>query len=349
MKKSVLTSVLSVIAAGTALAAFQIHVSADTEETSADEEPVPTATIERGSISATETWSGTLGFGAATTVETVVSGTVTRAPEVGARLHPGDALIHVDETPVTLLDGDLPMYRDLGPGDRGADVEQLERNLSELGYQGFTADDEYTWLTAEAVQRWQEDLGVERSGRVAHGAVVFVAGHRRVDRLHVQVGDSVRGGEAIVDLTGGDRVASLEIDVDERERAEPGTAVAVALPGGETIPGTVSAVRVVESESDDAPDAEPIAQIEVALDGDVPDDLLDAPVEVIVTVEERADVLLVPVSALLALSEGGYGLELLDGETGSIVSVTTGLFGDGMVEVSGAGLAEGDVVAVAGR
>jgi hypothetical protein len=58
----------------------------------------------------------------------------------------------------------------------------------------------------------------------------------------------------------------------------------------------------------------------------------------------------VPVSALLALSEGGYGLEVVDDDgTTSIVSVTTGLFADGKVQVEGDGITEGTVVGVAGR
>jgi hypothetical protein len=58
----------------------------------------------------------------------------------------------------------------------------------------------------------------------------------------------------------------------------------------------------------------------------------------------------VPVSALLALAEGGYGLEVVrDDGTTKIVRVDTGLFADGKVEVRGAGIGEGTVVGVAGR
>jgi hypothetical protein len=71
---------------------------------------------------------------------------------------------------------------------------------------------------------------------------------------------------------------------------------------------------------------------------------------VIVGVDERADVLTVPVNALLALAEGGYGLELVnpDGTT-EIVAVETGLFADGRVEVEGPDLDDGLTVGVAGR
>ena len=56
----------------------------------------------------------------------------------------------------------------------------------------------------------------------------------------------------------------------------------------------------------------------------------------------------IAVAALLALREGGYGVRIHpgDGEP-RIVPVTTGLFAGGLVEVSGPGLAEGDLVETA--
>jgi hypothetical protein len=45
----------------------------------------------------------------------------------------------------------------------------------------------------------------------------------------------------------------------------------------------------------------------------------------------------VPVEAVLALSEGGYAIEVVDGEGGAthLVGVELGVFADGMVEIVG--------------
>jgi multidrug efflux system membrane fusion protein len=59
---------------------------------------------------------------------------------------------------------------------------------------------------------------------------------------------------------------------------------------------------------------------------------------------EREDVLTVPVAALLALREGGYGVEVVEGTSTRIVAVDTGLFAGGRVEVTGEGLTEGMTV-----
>jgi hypothetical protein len=89
--------------------------------------------------------------------------------------------------------------------------------------------------------------------------------------------------------------------------------------------------------------------VEVTLTEAAPADLDGSTVDVVVAVDERTDVLTVPVNALLALAEGGYGLEIVaDDGTSSIVAVETGLFANGQVEVTGE-IAEGTTVGVAGR
>ena len=64
-----------------------------------------------------------------------------------------------------------------------------------------------------------------------------------------------------------------------------------------------------------------------------------------VVTDRREDVLAVPVNALVALLEGGYAVEVVE-DDGSrrYVRVETGLFEDGLVEVSGDGLEAGDTV-----
>jgi peptidoglycan hydrolase-like protein with peptidoglycan-binding domain len=330
---------------------------ASTEAAPAPGGPVKTASVERGTISATESWKGTLEYGLPVTVKSSADGTITRLVDQGATVERGDELYRVNERPVTLLYGVVPMYRDLAPGDAGVDVKQLEKNLAKLGYDGFTVDNAYTTSTAEAVRAWQADLGARRTGTVARDNVVFVPAGGRVDALRVSLGDVLRPGAPVLDITGTDQVASLEVDIDDRDRFDINTKVTVVLPGGDEVSGTVSTMAVVKVASGDSgaglgggtADSESIVRVESALD-EAPEDLVGTPVEVIIAIDERADVLLVPVNALLALAEGGYGLEVVrDDSTTKIVRIDTGLFADGKVEVSGGGIAEGTVVGVAGR
>jgi hypothetical protein len=71
-----------------------------------------------------------------------------------------------------------------------------------------------------------------------------------------------------------------------------------------------------------------------------------APVDVNFVSSKRENVLAVPVVALLALPQGGFGVEIVDGSETRIVAVKTRMFAAGQVEVSGKGIAEGVRVGV---
>jgi len=73
-----------------------------------------------------------------------------------------------------------------------------------------------------------------------------------------------------------------------------------------------------------------------------------AAVQVSLVTQSVRNVLAVPVAALLALAGGGYGVELAgpDGED-RLVGVTTGLFANTLVQVSGPGIRAGMKVVTA--
>lgn len=335
--------------------AWWLAAGRSTDMAPATASPTATATVERGTISATESWDGTLDRGTPFTIRTGVGGTITRLAAQGSAVQQGDVLFRVDEQPVILLSGVVPMYRDLGSGASGADVDQLETSLAALGYGGFAVDDRYDTSTAAAVRAWQQNAGATPTGAVPRGQVIFTPERGQIDTVHSRVGDMVAPGTPVLDVASSDQVVNFEGEVDDRDRLAVDTQVTVRLPGGDEVTGTVARAAVVEPESPggggDVPDAEaePVVQVEVALGESAPDELVGAPVEVVVAIDERTDVLLVPVTALLALAEGGYGLEVVADDGTSIVPVETGLFAEGTVEVDSPDIAEGTVVGVAGR
>ncbi len=76
-----------------------------------------------------------------------------------------------------------------------------------------------------------------------------------------------------------------------------------------------------------------------------------APVNVSITTGRVRNALVVPVDALLSLEEGGYAVEEVAADgVHHLVAVTTGTFddADGLVQVSGPGLAPGQRVVVPG-
>ncbi|MFD1827461.1 MULTISPECIES: peptidoglycan-binding protein [Mumia] len=331
-----------------ATAAAVGYGGADPEPESAQPSTPATAEVVRTTLSATQSLAGTLGYGTATTVSARGSGTLTWLRGTGRTVERGERLFEVDARPVVLLYGTVPAYRPLSDGVEGEDVEQLERNLAALGYSGFTVDEEFTEATADAVERWQEDLGIDETGRVEPGDVVVAAGAVRVASHSLAVGDLATG--PVLTTTSRRRSVAVDLDAADQDEVRERDAVSVTLPDGTTVAGRVSDVGTVATAEQDPQGGEETTTVPVTVRIGKHKALgrLDAaPVEVTIVTEEREDVLAAPVNALVALAEGGYGLEVVaDDGTTSYVAVEVGLFADGQVEVSGEGLAEGTNVVV---
>jgi hypothetical protein len=311
--------------------------------------PPKTTKVTEQTLLDTTTGTGELGFGATTMTSSKVTGTVTNLPSVGGTVIRGQALYEVDDYPVALMYGSLPAYRELKDGVEGADVEQFEANLAALGYTGFTVDEDFTSSTAAAVKRWQRDRDLAKTGVVDLGSVVFAPGKVRVDSIAVDEGAATAPGQEVLTFTGTSKAVTVELDTDEQRLAQKGRKVTVELPDGKTVTGVISDVTTVVKPAEE-PDQEDETKVEVTVDlpgkkaqkQSAPFEL--ASVNVTFTVDERKNVLTVPVAALVALQEGGFGLEVVTGRTSTYVPVKTGLFADGKVEVSGEGISSGTVV-----
>lgn len=320
------------------------------EETGSPENtglPPATATVGRGDLRDSAQADGTLGYDKQRKVNSGAAGTMTWTPRTGSNVKRNERLYEVDGRPVRLMYGSGPMYRTLKPGDRGRDVEQLERNLTELGYTGFTPDDEYTELTAAAVKRWQKSHDSKRTGTVGPQDIAFAPGKVRIRSVEAAVGELAQPGAPVLTTTGSERIVTFELDVAEGELAKAGTEVTVDLPDGSSAAGEVSSVGRTAKPGDDPQDNSPKVTLTVSFDE--PDEVGgfdQSPVTVNLTGELRKGVLSVPVNALLALPGGGFGLQVVRGDTVRDVKVELGMFAEGRVEVSGGGLREGMKVGV---
>lgn len=344
----------------------------DNDNSSAGNSPTyDLATVERRDLRVGTRVSGRWGYGTQQPIPIRRSGTVTWLPPVGKQASLGDVLVRVDDRPVVLMYGATPAYRAMNAGGQpdpvpsaprqsepppaagpdsgmqkqtpapdepepepvppavGPDVEQLELGLSRLGYSGFTVDEEFTDATAAAVRAWQEDLGVPPTGRVEFGDVVFLPGPIR---LHPSPGSLGQGvSDSSVQQSGIQRLVTAE--VDDADWAQAGVRVEVTLPNQKTATGKVIAVGSVGDDSEGGAGSGGMAaqRVTIRLMRDYPK-IGPGPVEV-TYVSARADgVLTVPVTALVALAEGGYGVQVADG---GYVAVEPGLYAEGLVEVRG--------------
>jgi hypothetical protein len=200
---------------------------------------------------------------------------------------------------------------------------------------------------------------------------VYAPGPVRIAGTSARVGDEASGDP--VSYTSTSRMVTVNAPAADTDWAQRGSQVTVDLPDGRSVKGTVASLgadaTAVPGGSDGASDGGGdggdggsdagasggrAATVSVVITFDDPDSLgrlQSGPVTVRYTNKQRKDVLAVPVAALTALAEGGYGLEPADGATpagngqdagpGRFVAVRTGLFAQGMVEVSGPGVHEG--------
>jgi peptidoglycan hydrolase-like protein with peptidoglycan-binding domain len=314
-------------------------------------EPAPPATVQvsRRDLVETRPVPGTLGYGEEHDIPNWARGVVTWLPGIGSTVSRGEVLYRVDEIPVVLMYGQVPMYRTLQAGvAHGSDVQELEENLAALGYTGFTVDGEYTPYTASAVKRWQANVGLPQTGAVELGRVVVEPAAVRVTAAEVPLGGQASPGQPILTCTGTAHIVTVDLPVTEQNLATRGEKVAVELPDNRTVNGTVAEVgtvaRAPEAGSGQATST-PTIDVIVTLDDPASAGTLDqAPVEVLFVVAKHTGVLAVPVSALLALPGGGHGVRVVEGRTSHVVPVHVGISANGYAEVSGQGITAGTTV-----
>ncbi|AUH40004.1 peptidoglycan-binding protein [Streptomyces sp. CMB-StM0423] len=341
---------LALATGGTLVFAWFAVGGDDSQGSQADGLPPGTAAVTKQTLRATRTEDGELGYGPSTPVTGRLSGTFTALPAEGKRIGRGGMLYELDNRPVVLMYGAKPAFRELATGVEGPDVEQLEANLLALGYTGFTVDEEFSELTAEAVRQWQEDEELPGTGKVELGRVVFAPGEVRVESRTAAEGRQSGPGGEVLTYTGTAKAVTVELDSADRQLAGKGTKVTVRLPDDSTAAGTVTDVSTEVQPATDKADAETKVNLVVGLEGAKAQKSAaayeQAAVQVDFTTGTRRDVLTVPVAALLVLPQGGFGVEVVDETTSTTryVPVTTGLFAGGKVEVSGDGITEGVTV-----
>jgi peptidoglycan hydrolase-like protein with peptidoglycan-binding domain len=202
-----------------------------------------------------------------------------------------------------------------------------------------TPDSVFTTATTEAVKAWQAGSGLTVTGIINPGQVTFMPGPVRIAGHTARLGEAV-GGSPVLTYTGLDRIVTVPLRVTDLALADEGNEVAVTLPNGDPVAGMISQISAVVNNG--------TVDVTVTIaDQQSLGSLAAAPVDVKFISQERQNVLAVPISALLALAEGGYGVEIVEGEHTYIIPVKTGMFAGGRVEVSGEGLAEGVTVGVA--
>jgi hypothetical protein len=302
--------------------------------------------------------------------------TYTYLPNVGDVIRENRPVYSLSNQPVPLLYGAVAAYRAFSVGmSDGPDVGELTHDLIALGYgAGLTQTNNYSSSTATAVERWQRAVGLPSTGEILLGGVVFEPGPIRVTSVTPSVGQSVGGGVGggtVLTATGTTPIVTVDLDVTQEYLVKPGDAVSIVLPNGtSTVGGRIETVGNVAtcaggggigtgsggpggggsspcSSTGSGSNSTPTVTVTVTLDSRPRLATLDqAPVNVNITTQRVSNVLAAPVNALLALAGGGFGVDVVTGHTSHLVGVSTGLYDNTFVQVSGSGITAGTRVEV---
>jgi len=301
------------------------------------------------------------------------SGTFTWLPAPGQTIRQGQQVYQVSGSPVVLLYGNVPAYRDLSEGMTGADVRELNTDLVRLGYATAAAMgprsgwDYFSGETADSLELLQAHLGLTQTGTLPLGQAVFLPGAIQVNSLGT---GAVPGGAATAGatvLTGSSLAPVVTVDLDASMQTEVavGNQVSVTLPDGSVTPGVISSINTAAASSsssssansqgpgstgsDNESSAATITVLVSLTDPKAAGNLNQAPVEVTITTVSVSNALIVPVDALLAQPGGSYAVEVTGPGGHHLVTVALGLFDDaaGTVQVTG-NLVPGQRVVVPG-
>jgi peptidoglycan hydrolase-like protein with peptidoglycan-binding domain len=336
-----------------------------------------TVAVAKQALASTITAQGTISYTGATpltltgTVGGATTQLVTRAPTVGTTVGSGQRLLEVSGRPVFLLPGQVPMYRTLSDGMKGDDVRQLQQALTALGY-GHLSNGAFDAATQIQVKRWYEHAGYEPPAEadktiVPSGEILFLPTLPvRVDTVTTRAGATATGPIGTVTNSAVNIQSTLPSADAQFVRA--GMSAKLTLPDGTTMAAKVDAIGKdaappITDQPTPPDNQQPQQQQQQQSTSDAtPMRLTAADPAALAAYANKAakidieigktngDVLVVPVAAVATSQDGSTRVQV-QGNDGSVhdVPVRVGLTANGLVEVSGTGLAEGARVVVGSR
>lgn len=273
----------------------------------------------------------------------VVTGVVVRH---GDRVAAGDALYRVDERPVIVAKGRVPAFRDLKVGMVGADVQQLTALLSAKGYLRASSRT-MTPAVVGAVKTWQRRLGVEGTGVVRRGDVLFVRDlpiRVMLDPKTFRVGVEVSGGQPGVNRLAAAPVFTASFGEAQARQVSEGMTVKVASGSHSSWTGRLGTIKT-------GADNQSVARVVGPTGGSLCGKTCSVisltgttRLNGVTQVQAPVPGVVIPVAALASVADGSIAVI---GADGNRIPVTVKARARGMAVVEG--LAAGTVVRVPGE
>jgi hypothetical protein len=188
-----------------------------------------------------------------------------------------------------------------------------------------------------AIKLWQTAEGMTPTGVLSIGDVMVEPGAVQVASVQAQIGGPATG--TLMSVTTTTPTVTVSADSTAIPSLRRSSAVTVTLPDNSTTTGTITSISATVQSAQATSDNQAQQTVTISLGNPAAAaGLAAASVQVAFTGQTRNGVLAVPVGALLALSGGGYAVQRPNGR---LIPVQTGMFAQGMVEISGPGIVPG--------
>lgn len=205
------------------------------------EDPLEASTFTFATVQSGEVGSSINLNGVAEWAPTLIGSNQASGVVTGVEIAPGEEVVQgstlylVNQRPVVIAQGSVPAYRSLGNGAEGEDVAQLQGLLQALGYFAGALDGEAGSRTVSAIKAWQKSLGVDETGTVELGDVIFVPTlptRASLDGEVIARGKPVSGGEPVLLGLPQSPVFTLPVTEAQSAMIPTGTAVQITSPAG---------------------------------------------------------------------------------------------------------------------
>ncbi|MET1019437.1 MAG: hypothetical protein ABWX62_05580, partial [Microterricola sp.] len=177
----------------------------------------------------------------------------------------------------------------------------------------------------------------------------------RIAEQRSTVGATVGEGAELYRVSSNEKSVSLNLKLSDQQLATPDAPVTILLPTGAETSGVITAVGAPSEQPGSDPSAPKTVVLPVVIglaDPAAAAEFDRASVTVRFSSTLSADALTVPIEALLAIDDTTFAVEVANDDPEKAmkrIPVTTGAFGSGRVEISGAGVTEGLRVVVPTR
>jgi peptidoglycan hydrolase-like protein with peptidoglycan-binding domain len=281
------------------------------------------------------------GGGGSQDVQSIVTRVFLRK---GSYVGQATVMYEVAGQPFFVLQGTVPAYRNLQPGETGQDVTQLQQDLQIMGYStGGDTSGDYGPGTAAAVSALFQSIGYQvpqatGGAKADRGAYIPLSDYAFVPRLPARlvklgatVGKSVSSGPIFA--LGNPGVAG-QLNPSDAKFVRPGMRVTITEPGnGATIGGRVTSVSNSTASKASISGGLYVA-IGVRPDRPLPMSLVGQDVSLTIASGRSAGpVLAVPEAAVYASANGGIYVTKLAGGRPVKVPVRIGMSGSGLLQV----------------